>query len=210
MNNYFKASLYSIPVWWGTGAAVTALGHAVSMYRPAESGFMWANLIGLGSIFYLANKFNKADKIEDARLYQRRRVYAMEMEEAFRLIELAFSGAYSSVSRWEFAMGDLSSGQLQYAINWHNVLPGHHTTQSCLGQVILHFKDVTDGEQQKTEVTYLFDTNANTIESRRQFRDMVKQIIARLDHQIPNHEKTHLTDAEKADLGAEYDLTDGD
>ncbi|MBS1954927.1 MAG: hypothetical protein JST89_12115 [Cyanobacteria bacterium SZAS-4] len=211
MNNYFKASLYAVPIWWGTGAVVTELGHAVSLYRPAESGFMWANLAALGSIFYLANKFNKKDKAEDARLYHRRRVYSTEMEEAFRLVQLTFSGTYSSTSRWDFMVGDLSSGMLQYSINWYNALPGRPIiTQSCLGQVTMHFKDVSDDNQQKTEVTYLFDTNANTLESRKQFREMVKHIVARLDHQIPNHEKTFLTEAEKTDLNTEYELTDGD
>lgn len=211
MNNYIKASLFSIPAWYVTGCVFNGVAEALGMYRPAEAGMVWANLAGITSFLYFSKTLAMEEKTEDADLNHRRRIYNLDMEETFRKMQLAMTEGFAMSNRWELSVNDMSTGYLQYAIRWEGAFARElGTRQRQLGQVNIYCQDVSDQAGAKTEVTYIFSTNAGFTIFRNEFREIVKQTIARLDENLPEHMKVKMTKEEALFYNTPYTTTNGD
>lgn len=154
------------------------------------------------ALFAIVWSFHKINRYLDARIREVRyvkRFYDYDVDVIVKVIQRALSGAHYNSVQWAAKVVDLDNGYLNFALTTSEVWA---PTQSTLPILLLLEVHLSYDEETNTTMTwFVFGGNAfkSMMEGRR-FQDHTKQIVSRIDKELPDHLKATPTELEINDM----------
>jgi hypothetical protein len=168
---------------WITGGAVgLAAGCAFTLFGSIP------NAIIVGGIAWVAFSWDLQiqQQAYEAKLLFQQRLYGVDVEKAFALIQRAMANVWLNESHWQNRTTDLSSGFMLYRYEWrepktelHDDRIRHHANLQ------IDCEDRSDAFGASTLITFSFDGLPNSV-SKRLFYYAVELAMESIDSYLPD------------------------
>lgn len=198
MQNAITLSLLTgAATWVSTGTLIWCAGDLTPQAHALSNAI--ATPVALAATVFSFIKFRDYLKKKLNKVRYQRRLHDYEVDEVSNAIQRTMTSAHYGAVQWFPRVIDLVSGYFSFALVAPEAFPfapelRHANTQNLL--ILEVFIDY-DEDSNSTRTTFVFGGNAfsSVMESSR-FQMHAKQILARIDTELPSHKKVEVTQNE--------------
>lgn len=159
----------------------------VAFWIALPSGFGKAVFVAGAAWTVVSLYFTKQQQAFEQKLLHRKRLYTINTEQTFALIQRALANAWLDESHWQSRITDMADGYMLYKYEWRepeSQFDDGRTRRHANLQI--EVEDRTDADGIKTLVTYAFDGLPNGI-IKTTYYDAIHVAMGAIDAFLPDY-----------------------